>query len=146
MEGDKKMKGLKKIAALLMAVLLMVGGNVETLYASEHSGNDIMLLSLDETKSASLTISSGTAKATCIVIGTSKRVDKIVINMYLQKKNKNGVWENYKSWYETENSYIHTLSKSCSVPSGTYRVMVRVICYDGSKAETSYLYTGSKTR
>lgn len=137
-----KRKGLKKTIVALVAVLLMVCGTVKPLYAS----NDIMLLSLDDTKSVTLSISSGKATATCVVAGTKKSLDKIVINMYLQKKGSDGVWDNYKSWYSTKNSYIHSLQKTCSVPSGTYRVMARVICYHDDDAETSYMYTGSKRR
>lgn len=148
-EGDRKMrrKGLKRIAAVMMAVLLMVCGSVEPLHAADNSANDgIMLLSMDATKSVSLTISSGTAKAACTVAGTSKTIGKIEITLYLQKKNSSGVWITYKSWSSTKNSYINSLSKSCSVPSGIYRARAKVVCTKGSKIETSYLNTGEKIR
>lgn len=141
-----KGKSVKKTVILIAVVLLMFSGNYEELSAAESAVEEIEPLSLAASKKVTLTISSaGTAKAVCKVTGDSGGITKIVINMYLQKKNSSGVWENYKSWYSTESSYIHTLTKSCVVSSGTYRVMARVICYNGSDAETSYLYTSAKT-
>lgn len=140
-----KRKILRKVSILMSMVMLLVGATCQTTYAATRVENEVMPLSIDASKSASLTISSGTAYAKCKVVGTVGNLDKIVINMYLQKKNSNGYFENYKSWYSTKSSYYHNLSKSCSITSGTYRVYVRVICYNGSDAETTYLTTGAKT-
>lgn len=135
----------RKVCMIMSVVILLVSVNYQTAYGATSVEDEIMPLSIDASKSASLSISSGTAYAKCKVVGEVGNLDKIVINMYLQKKNSNGYFENYKSWYSTKSSYYHNLSKSCSVTSGTYRVYVRVICYNGSDAETTYLTTGTKT-
>lgn len=140
-----KREWLRKMCVLMTMVMILVSVNCQTTCAAINIEDDIMPLSIDASKSASLSISSGTAYAKCKVVGEVGNLDKIVINMYLQKKNSNGYFENYKSWYSTKSSYYHNLSKSCSVTSGTYRVYVRVICYNGSDAETTYLTTGTKT-
>jgi len=136
-------KGFKKIAALMMAVLLMVCCCVEPLYAADYG---VMPLSLDEVKTVSLKINSGKATSTCTVMGTDKTIDKISITLYLQKKNSSGIWITYKSWSSTKYECMHSLQKTCSVPSGIYRARAKVVCTNGSKTETTYMNTGEKVR
>lgn len=136
-------KGFKKLAALMMAVLLMVCCCVEPLRAADYG---VMPLSLDETKTVSLKISSGKATSTCVVVGTSKTLDKISITLYLQKKNSSGVWVTYDSWSATKKGYTLSLQKTCSVPSGIYRARAKVVCTNGSRTETTYMNTGEKVR
>lgn len=140
-----KEKATKRISLVMVLVLLIFCVNWKPVCAAQTSETEIMPLSLDATSSVTLSISSGTASARCSVRGESGEITKIVINMYLEKKNSNGYWDTYKSWYATKYSYYHTLSKSYSVTSGTYRVKVRIICYNGTDAETKYLYTASKS-
>lgn len=135
-------KGFKKIAAMMMAVLLMVFYCVEPLHAADYG---VMPLSLDETKTVSLKISSGRATSTCTVMGTSRNIDKISITLYLQKKNSSGVWITYKSWSSTKYDNIHSLQKTCTIPSGIYRTRAKVVCSNDSKIETTYMNTGAKT-
>lgn len=140
-----KEKVAKTISMLTVTMLLCLSIIGQPVRAAEMFDTEIMPLSLDAASSVTLSINSGTASARCSVRGDEGEINKIVINMYLQKKNSNGYWSDYKSWYATKYSYYHTLSKSCSVTSGTYRVKVRVICYNGTDAETKYLYTSAKT-
>lgn len=136
-------KGFKKIAALMMSVLIMACCCVEPLHAADYG---VMPLSLDEVKTVSLSIKSGKATSTCTVAGTGKTIDKISITLYLQKKNSSGVWITYDSWSSTRYSYVHSLQKTCSIPSGIYRARAKVVCTNGSRTETTYMNTGAKER
>ena len=129
-------RNLKMVAAMTIILSMIIGTVV--------CASDVSTRSIDASKAVSLSLSSGTAKSTCKVSGAQNTVTKIVINLYLQKKNSSGVWENYKSWYGTKSSYYYELTKSCSVAKGTYRVKARVICYSGSDAQTTYHYSNSK--
>lgn len=140
----RKKQMIWKIVALALVLVLGLGQPIYSLAATTEE-TEVVPMSIDAQKTLTLSISSGTATASCKVAGDSGDVTKIVIDMYLQRKNSSGTWLNYKSWTGSKSSNIYTMTKTYSVTSGTYRVKARVVCYQGSTTETTYHYTGSKT-
>lgn len=128
------------ILSLCMSMMLSVTG-----YAATGDDTVITPMSVDAKISTTLGISSGTATSTCRVVGTTKKITKISITMYLQKKSSSGSYSTIETWSGSKNSYCYTLKKSKGVSKGTYRVKARITCYKSGKSESSVHFSNTKT-
>ena len=133
------------ILGVIMIVCILVSSCFNT-YAAEADNNGAAPASIDVNTVTSISISStGTATATCTVTGTTGVTTKISITMTLQKKAGSGKFYAVDTWSGTKSSYYYRLKKTSEVSKGTYRVMAKVTCYEGSNSETIYKYSGTKT-
>lgn len=97
-----------------------------------------------QSNSASLKKSAKTATCYSTLTGYPQLTTKITTTMYLEKKTW-WWWTEEKSWTKTVNNYYNSFSKSCTVDSGTYRLRVKYIVYDGNLNETVEGYSNEVT-
>lgn len=144
---------LKGITAMGMAICISVitcmtghAASIERMPAVIDIGeNAIRPMAVGADISASLSISSGKATASCKVSGASKKVTKISVTMYLQKKSSKGTYSTIKTWSESKDNYYCYIKKTYNVSRGTYRLKAKVTSYTGSGSETVTKYSGAKT-
>lgn len=109
------------------------------------SNNEIMpCYHYTQSNTASLKKSANTITCYSTLTGYPQLTTKITTTMYLEKKTW-WWWTEEKSWTKTTNSYYNSLSKSCVVDSGTYRLRVKYIVYDGKSNETIIGYSNEET-
>lgn len=126
---------------IVLAIMILVCGTTDV-YAK--TDENVSVQTVDAKKTVELSIASGKAKVTCQVIGSTD-ISKIVIDMYLQKKNSNGKWTEHQSWHGTKNSNIYVMNNTSTISKGTYRIKVKVTCYKDEDSQTTYHYTSTKT-
>ncbi len=133
----------KRIASLALAMLLFFTGSfaVNAAIAADNIAQPL----LDYTSSATvnMSISNGTVYGTARLIGYNT-TDKIKITMTIQKKTLLW-WSEVDTWTTTYYDSYATMSKSCSVGSGTYRVKAEFTAYCGSDSETITAYSGEES-
>ena len=135
----RRKRKLKEIMAVCLCLLLVLAMDI-TGYAAEENSS---IMSVDSRTSVGLNISSGVAKAQCLVTGKAGKVTKISLTMYLQKY-KAGGYSTVKTWSGSKSSYIYKLQGSKNVAKGTYRIKAKITCYKGKTSETSYKYSAVK--
>lgn len=157
MKRQKKtvLKGIMATGtALCMSVVLCMIGyakglETESMRVAPIAANageaEITPMAVGVTMAATLNISSGTATASCKVSGASKKVTKISVTMYLQKKSSKGTYSTIKTWNGSKNGYYYNMKKTCSVSKGTYRVKAKITSYTGNKSETAVRYSSART-
>lgn len=129
---------LKRIFCILF-VLIMAFALCTTVFA--YGNNEVMpCYEYTKSHSASLYIANGKAICESSVIGYSDTVDKVVIEMTLEKKVL-WWWSSQEEWNGTFNNYRGILSKECAVKSGTYRISSVGYVYDGNNKETINFYS-----
>lgn len=134
----------KRILGIVIAVVVLINASMGV-FAADANGNEVQPRTMDAVTTVSLTISSGVATSKCTVIGSSDDVTKISITMTLQKKAGSGKFYAVNTWTGTKSDSTYTLKKTADISKGTYRVMAKVTCYEGSTSETIYKYSGTKT-
>lgn len=132
---------MKKIFTSLIAMVLLLNLSVfananDTSDSSGNEGIDLYYLYTNNVTS-NLAISSKTATCIGTVKGISGKTTKIVMTVYLQKKNGTS-WSNVTSKSKTVNGTNASLTfQKASLSSGSYRVRTVAKVYNGTKYETA---------
>lgn len=139
----KRKKLLSKVAATMIAVMLVFGVSDQMVSAAEESAEQIGYITV---QSRGAYLQSGYSKISKVGDGkitaggnttAQKLVSEISINVNVERK-VNGVWEHYTSWTSTKkNAIALNSSKTLTVPKG-YSYRVRSVHYANSDVSSSY--------
>lgn len=133
----------KRIASLALAMLLFFTGSFAVNAAIADDNIIQPLYDYTSSTSVNMVIKNGTANCSAQLVGYAS-TDKIKITLTLQKKTLLW-WNEVDTWTTTYYTNVATISKSCSVGSGTYRVKAEFTAYCGSDSETITTYSGEES-
>lgn len=130
----------RKILCLIIVVLLCLSFSIrayadDIIWEEPKESSISVQMTYINTTSNDFAISAGQAYVACSIRGYNGVTDKVTIYADLQQC-KNGSWITIKSWSETSNDYMGSISKTYSVDKGyTYRVRASFTAYSGGSSE-----------
>lgn len=144
------MKTLKKLTALMMALVLMMTCTMVAFATDPEEEAEDVTEVIDElaytiAASTSLGISGGLAYGSAIFYGYQGITTKVIIKLTLQKKTLLIFWSDVAEGSKTTNSYNanYELTPRPSVESGkTYRIKAEYTAFSGSASESFTAYSG----
>lgn len=132
---------MRKVFSVMMIAIMSVFMLSMPVLAAD-TGSVIMPMSL-QSSSCDLSISGMTATSSCSISATG--CDSISVTLSLQKY-KDGSWETVKSKTQSTTNGKLLFSMTKLITAGKFRAKAVVTVKQGSKTETSTMYSATKTK
>lgn len=132
----------KRVLISVLCLFMLIISSTSTFSLSVSNKNiesqDLIVPYMNYISGTNLRLSknqSGRAEIYCRVSGYLGTTTKIEVTAYLQEY-KNGTWQTIRTYTQTSNSHIASMTRESAVSSGrSYRVTVLVQAYSGERSE-----------